>query len=97
MTNNIGNITTIIKTISMMFAGYFLGYCVSIGLNLPISQEQLSEIFFTIILFIAAYLDAKYPNTFKILGNNIPDDLPSGETVLNDEYEYDEIGDEDGI
>lgn len=81
----------------MMFAGYCLGYLVSIGLNLPISQEQLSEIFFTIILFIAAYFDAKYPNTLKILGNNIPDDLPSGEVVLNDEYEYDEIGDGDGI
>lgn len=102
-TNYIGNITTIIKTICMMFAGYFLGYMISIGLNLPISQEQLSEIFFTIILFIAAYFDAKYPNTFDFLGNGNLVDMgailgyPSQEVVLNEEYETEIEGDqEDG-
>lgn len=99
--NLIGNISTLVKTLCMMFAGYALGYFISIGLNLPISQEQLAEIMFTILLFIAAYIDAKFPNTFNSLGNgNIVDmgtvlGYPKEETVSNDEYETEEVG-EDG-
>ena len=90
--NYIGNISTIVKTVCMMIAGYAIGYAVSIGLNLPISQEQLSEILFIIICFIAAYIDAKYPNSFSFLGNNKTVDMgivlgyPTEETVLNEEY-----------
>ena len=87
----------------MMFAGYALGYFISIGLQLPITQEQLSEILFTVICFIAAYIDAKYPNTFSFLGNNALVDIgtvlgyPSDKdgVVLNDEYETEEV-EEDG-
>ena len=85
----IGNLTTIIKTISVMFAGYALAYFVSIGLNLPITQEQLSEVIMTIIFFLIAYIDAKYPNTFKFLGNDKPV-TNYEETVMNDEYVYPE-------
>ena len=85
----IGNLTTIIKTISVMFAGYALAYFVSIGLNLPITQEQLSEVIMTIIFFLIAYVDAKYPNTFKFLGNDKPV-TNYEETVMNDEYVYPE-------
>ena len=92
MDNIIGNVSTIIKTLCMMIAGYALGYFLSIGLQLPISQEQLAEILFTIILFIAAYIDAKYPNSFDFLGNGNLVDMgtvlgyPSEEVILNDEY-----------
>ena len=83
----IGNLTTIIKTISVMFAGYALAYFVSIGLNLPITQEQLSEIIMTVIFFLIAYLDAKYPNTFAFLGNaKVALAYDNEEKVLNDEY-----------
>lgn len=85
----IGNLTTIIKTISVMFAGYALAYFVSIGLNLPITQEQLSEIIMTVIFFLIAYIDAKYPNTFKFLGND-KTVTNYEETVMNDEYVYPE-------
>lgn len=85
----IGNLTTIIKTISVMFAGYALAYFVSIGLNLPITQEQLSEVIMTVIFFLIAYIDAKYPNTFKFLGNDKPV-TNYEETVMNDEYVYPE-------
>lgn len=54
----------------MIIAGYAIGLAVSYGLNLPITQEQLSEIIFTVIVFIIGYLDSKYPNTFKFLGNH---------------------------
>ncbi|MDO5827282.1 MAG: hypothetical protein Q4Q19_03370 [Methanobrevibacter sp.] len=90
--NYIGNISTIVKTACMIIAGYAIGYAVSIGLNLPITQEQLSETLFIILCFIGAYIDAKYPNTFNFLGNNNPVDMgtilgyPSEELVLNDEY-----------
>ena len=88
-TETIGNLTTIIKTISVMFAGYALAYFVSIGLNLPITQEQLSEVIMTVIFFLIAYIDAKYPNTFKFLGNDKPV-TNYEETVMNDEYVYPE-------
>ena len=84
--NIIGNASTILKTICVMFAGYALGYFISIGLNLPISQEQLGEILFVIIGFIIAYIDARYPNTFKFLDNQ-PEPASNEEIVLNDEYE----------
>jgi hypothetical protein len=100
-TNYIGNISTIIKTVCMMIAGYAIGYFISIGLNLPITQEQLSEIIFTVICFIAAYIDAKFPNSFNFLGNGNLVDMgtilgyPSEEVVLNEEYETEEV-EEDG-
>ena len=68
--NYIGNTTTIIKYICTAIAGYAIGICIAHGLNLPISQAQLSEIIFTIIMLGVGYLDSKYPNTFKFLGNN---------------------------
>lgn len=88
MNNNelIGNITTLFKTVSMMFAGYILGYFMSVGLNLPISQEQLSEIFMTIIFFIAAYLDAKYPNAFKFLKEKPVANVETEEDLINQDY-----------
>lgn len=85
----IGNITTLFKTATMMFSGYCLGYLVSIGLNLPISQEQLSEIFMTILFFIAAYLDAKYPHTFDFLKGKKEVTVETEEDFINQEY-YDE-------
>lgn len=90
MTNNlIGNITTIGKLIAMIIAGWFIGICVSQGINLPVDQETLSEIIFATLLLIWGIIDAKYPNTFTILKNNtttptteeiiIPDIDPAGE------------------
>jgi hypothetical protein len=92
MSNYIGNISTIVKTILMMVAGWFLGYATSHGLNLPIDAAQLTEILFVIVCFIGAYIDAKFPNSFPFLGNaNLVDmgtilGYPSEEVVLNDEY-----------
>ena len=89
-TNFIGNLSTILKTLCMMIAGYAIGYAVSIGLDLPIDATQLSEILFTILCAIAAYIDAKYPNTFQFLGNNknnpVEQQLVLKEIVLNEEY-----------
>lgn len=62
--SKVGNISTTIKLFCMWVAGYAIGYFISIGLNLPISQEELAELFFIIITTILAYIDAKYPNTY---------------------------------
>ena len=85
--NYIGNITTIVKYICMVIAGYALGLAISYGLNLPVSQEQLSEIIFAIIVFIIGYLDSKYPNTFAFLGNKKePCECQYPKEPLNQEY-----------
>ena len=92
MSNHTGNISTIVKTACMVIAGYAIGYAVSIGLNLPITQEQLSETLFMILCFIGAYIDAKYPNTFAFLGNapSLEERAQVGEIrqpiILNEEY-----------
>lgn len=99
MDNEIGNISTIVKFISMTIAGYLLGALAAKGLNLPIDATTLSQLIGTILFFIIAYIDAKFPNTFEFLGNNKTVDMntilgyPTEETVLNEEYET-EVGDD---
>ncbi len=70
MENITGNLTTLIKYICMIIAGWAIGICVAHGLNLPVTEAQLSEIIFMIITAIIGYLDSKYPNTFGFLGND---------------------------
>lgn len=94
MDKNIGNITTIIKTISMIIAGWAIGTAAAHNLDLGIDAATLSQVITAIIFFILAYFDAKYPNTLKIFKNNTLDQ-PSGEVVLNDEYEYDDLEEDD--
>ena len=91
-TNNnlIGNLTTIIKYICMAISGWAIGILISHGLNLPITEAQLSEILFTIIIFIIGYLDSRYPNTFGFLGNQKQNSVDPTEPVLNPEYETEE-------
>lgn len=91
-TNYIGNISTIVKFISMTVAGYLIGLAAANGLNLPIDAAALSQLIGTVLFFIIAYIDAKYPNTFDWLGNGNLVDMgtilgyPSEEVVLNDDY-----------
>ena len=75
----------------MWIAGWFIGLLISQGLNLPISEAQLSEVISAIIFIILGYIDAKYPNTLKLFGNE-PTPLETEEKVLNDKYECDEDG-----
>ena len=43
MTNEIGNLSTIVKFISMTIAGYLIGALASKGLNLPIDADLLAQ------------------------------------------------------
>jgi len=89
MDNNelIGNLTSTVKTILLAFAGYFIGYLVSIGLNLPITAEQLSEILFMILCLVWSYLDMKYPHAFNHFKKNVEPVIETEEDLINDEYE----------
>ena len=81
----IGNFTSIVKTILLAFAGYCLGSLVSIGLDLPISAEQLAEILFMLLCLVWSYFDMKYPNAFKHFRNNV-NVVETEEDLINEEY-----------
>ena len=89
MDNNelIGNLTSTVKTILLAFAGYFIGYLVSIGLDLPISAEQLAEILFMSLCLVWSYFDMKYPNAFNHFKKNVEPVIETEEDLINDEYE----------
>lgn len=70
MENVMGNLTTLLKYICMIIAGWAIGIAVSHGLQLPITEAQLSEIIFMVLVAFIGYLDSKYPNTFSFLGNS---------------------------
>ena len=87
---NIGNISTIVKTILLMFAGWAIGYFASKGFNLPIDASQLAELLFTLICIGWAYIDAKNPNTFAFLKNaQITAPVETEEDLINGEYKED--------
>ena len=92
MNNNefIGNLTSTVKTILLAFAGYCLGYFISIGLNLPITAEQLSEILFMLLCLGWSYFDMKYPNAFKWFKKNMAPVMETEEDLINEDY-YEEI------
>lgn len=93
MTNYTGNITTMIKWISMPLAGATIGILTAHGLNLPVDQSALSEAIFTIIMLGVGILDSKYPNTFKFLNNHIEEIDPALEydTIETNDAAGDEI------
>ncbi len=90
MTNEIGNISTIVKFVSMTLAGYLIGALAAQGLNLPFDAEVLSQLISTLLFFCLAYIDAKYPNTFSFLDNAPCFELESEEDLINEDY-YEEI------
>ena len=83
--NYIGNLSTIVKEISMLIAGWAIGTLAAHGLELGVDAATLAQVIGAFIFLIIGYIDAKFPNTFKVLGN-ATEPVASEETVLNDEY-----------
>lgn len=83
--NYIGNLSTIVKEISMLIAGWAIGTLAAHGLDLGVDSATLAQVIGAFIFLIIGYIDAKYPNTFKILGNSTQP-VTTEETILNDEY-----------
>ena len=70
----------------MTIAGWIITTLAAKGYNLGVDAATLASVIGAFIGLILAYIDAKYPNSFKALGNaTIP--VNTDETVLNDEYE----------
>lgn len=59
-----------------------------------LTQEQFSALVIAIINVFFILYSAKYPNTFRSLGNAKYDCTCNEETVLNDEYTVDPVGDD---
>jgi uncharacterized membrane protein YeaQ/YmgE (transglycosylase-associated protein family) len=90
MDNKIGNISTIIKIISMTIAGWIISTLAAQGYNLGVDAVTLASVIGAIIGLALAYIDAKYPNTLSFFDNvPIPVEVDAEEPVLNDEYECD--------
>lgn len=90
-TNYIGNLSTIVKYVSMLIAGWFIGLLANYGLNLGIDAELLSEVIGAIIFLILAHIDATHPNT---IFNKIKETPPQEYENIQDvdpasEYESD--------
>ena len=88
--NEIGNISTVIKFVSMTIAGYLIGALAAQGLDLPFDAEVLSQLISTLLFFGLAYIDAKYPNTFAWLDNAPSFEVETEEDLINEDY-YEEI------
>ena len=78
MDNPTGNISTILKFVYMILAPYIVQY---------MTEDQFLVIGTALIGLIIAIVDAYYPNTFKILKNNIEPVIETEEDLVNDEYE----------
>jgi hypothetical protein len=87
--NLIGNTSTIIKFLALTISGWILSTLAAQGYNLGIDATTLASVIGAVIGLLFAYIDAKYPNSFKWL-DNAPVPMETEETVLNDEYECDE-------
>lgn len=93
MDNTIGNVSTIIKIISMTLAGWIITTITAQGYNLGVDAVTLASVIGAVIGLLLSYIDAKYPNSFKWL-DNAPTQLETEETILNPEYECGENEDE---
>lgn len=79
--NNLSTIVVIITGALSPFVAQYL------------SAEQFSALVIAVIDVVFIIYSAKHPNTFKVLGNDKGCTCDE-ETVLNDEYTLDPVGDE---
>ena len=90
MDNTIGNVSTIIKILSMTIAGWIISALAAQGYNLGVDAVTLASVIGAIIGLILSYIDAKYPNSFKWLGNAPVFEMETEEDLINEDY-YEEI------
>ena len=69
----------------MLIAGWAIGTLAAHGLELGVDAATLAQVIGAFIFLIIGYIDAKFPNTFKFLGNGV-EPVTGEETILNDEY-----------
>ena len=87
MNSYIGNLSSLVKTISMLIAGAVIGVLLNFGLKLPIDTATLSGVIFSLLWLGLSYIDMRYPNTI----------FPKKtETPTEPEVEDLDVGEEDG-
>ena len=79
-----GNLTTFATWIGIALYPILLSY------GIEIDQAVLTTLIYTGIVLIIAIISSANPNTIPWLGNN-PERLETEETVLNPEYESDNL------
>ena len=79
-----GNLTTFATWIGIALYPILLSY------GIEIDQAVLTTLIYTLIVLIIAVISSANPNTIPWLGNN-PEPLETEETVLNAEYESDNL------
>ena len=79
------NVSTIAVIVYGILAPYIAQY---------LSQEQFSALCIAVVGIIVILWSAKHPNTFESLGNGKNDCSCNEETILNDDYTVDPVGDE---
>lgn len=79
------NVSTIAVIVYGILAPYIAQY---------LSQEQFSALCIAVVGIIIILWSAKHPNTFEALGNGKNDCSCNEETILNDDYTVDPVGDE---
>lgn len=89
MDNLKGNLSTIGKFIATMIAGWVISLALAHHIQLGLTEKELAEIIGALLGLIYGYIDAKYPNSMKWLGNSIQTP-PEINQILNDEYECDQ-------
>ena len=79
-----------VSTIAVLLYGVLSPY-----LAQYLSADEFSALCIALVSIVLVLYSAKHPNTFKALGNGKCDDNCNyEETVLNDEYKIDPVGDE---
>ena len=73
----LGNVSTIIKVLILT--------CVPAAFLEQVDANTLSIILTGIIMFIFSLIDTKYPNTFKIFGNDTQDIVQNNNEEISDE------------
>ena len=79
------NVSTIAVLIYGVLSPYLAQY---------LSADQFSALCIAIVSIILVLWSAKHPNTFERLGNGKSDCVCNEETILNDEYTVDPVGDD---
>ena len=75
----------------MTIAGWLITTLAAQGLNLGVDSETLAAVIGAFIMLGVGYVDAKYPNTFRFLGND-PNEIED----IDPASEYEElVGDDD--
>ena len=79
------NVSTIAVLIYGVLSPYLAQY---------LSADQFSALCIALVSIVLVLYSAKHPNTLACLGNGKCDDCNCEETVMNEEYEIDPVGDE---